>query len=243
MSKPIQELLFTILPVILLFSGGVLAVYRAASSSFKSITLHFAAGVVFSVVAVELLPDMVRLHAPLTIIIGFTMGIVFMLGVKQVTGNLEKKAVGSGKSSGLPWPALSAVGIDLLIDGILLGIGFAAGEKEGLLLAIALSLECFSLGIAIVTTIDQVAEKKRSIFVVLAVMGSIFVAGAAAGLLLLHNAGDQLMELILSFGAAALLYLVTEELLVEAHEEKDSPYYTATFFAGFLIFLILGIIL
>lgn len=243
MNKLTQEIVFTILPVLLLATGGILAIYKAASSSFKSITLHFAAGVVFSVVAVELLPDMVRLHAPLTIIIGFTIGIVFMLAVKQVTGNLEKKAGAADKSIGLPWPALSAIGIDLLIDGILLGIGFAAGEKEGLLLAIALSLECFSLGIAIVTTIGQVADKKQSVFLVLTVMGSVFVAGAATGLLLLHNAADQLMELILSFGAAALLYLVTEELLVEAHEEKDSPYYTATFFAGFLIFLILGIIL
>ena len=38
----------------------------------------------------------------------------------------------------------------------------------------------------------------------------------------------------------ALLYLVTEELLTEAHETEDTPLLTATFFAGFLLILVLS---
>ena len=53
---------------------------------------------------------------------------------------------------------------------------------------------------------------------------------------------DYWMELVLSFGLSALLYLVTEELLVEAHSEEDKPMYTGTFFLGFLISLILGMV-
>jgi ZIP family zinc transporter len=37
-----------------------------------------------------------------------------------------------------------------------------------------------------------------------------------------------------------LLYLVTEELLVEAHETKDTAFATSMFFVGFLLFLLLG---
>ena len=37
----------------------------------------------------------------------------------------------------------------------------------------------------------------------------------------------------------ALLYLVTEELLVEAHETPDRPWVAAMFFAGFLLLLLL----
>ena len=43
----------------------------------------------------------------------------------------------------------------------------------------------------------------------------------------------------LSFGLMALLYLVTEELLVEAHERPDSPLISAMFFVGFLALLVL----
>jgi ZIP family zinc transporter len=43
----------------------------------------------------------------------------------------------------------------------------------------------------------------------------------------------------LAFGLIALLYLVTEELLVEAHESEDRPWVTAMFFVGFLLLLLL----
>jgi zinc transporter ZupT len=39
-------------------------------------------------------------------------------------------------------------------------------------------------------------------------------------------------------GGAALLYLVTEELLVEAHEEPETPLLTAMFFVGFVALLV-----
>lgn len=40
-----------------------------------------------------------------------------------------------------------------------------------------------------------------------------------------------------------LLYLVTEELLVEAHEKPDTPLISATFFVGFLGLLLVEEIL
>ena len=44
---------------------------------------------------------------------------------------------------------------------------------------------------------------------------------------------------VFAFGLMALLYLVTEELLVEAHEAPDKPWITAMFFAGFLLLILL----
>jgi zinc transporter, ZIP family len=51
-----------------------------------------------------------------------------------------------------------------------------------------------------------------------------------------------MLKMVLSFGLVALLFLVTEELLTEAHEEKETPFQTVCFFAGFLLFLILGMV-
>lgn len=54
------------------------------------------------------------------------------------------------------------------------------------------------------------------------------------------HAGRILADRLLAFGLIALLYLVTEELLVEAHEGgKETPFATAMFFAGFLLLLLL----
>lgn len=46
---------------------------------------------------------------------------------------------------------------------------------------------------------------------------------------------------VLSFGPAALLYLVTEGLLVEAHEVPERTLATVMFFAGFLILMMISI--
>ncbi len=48
-----------------------------------------------------------------------------------------------------------------------------------------------------------------------------------------------MLELALSLGLAAHLFLVTEELLTEAHEEAETPLLTTSFFGDFLLFLLL----
>ena len=70
----------------------------------------------------------------------------------------------------------------------------------------------------------------------------VYVSALVGGTVLSHLGGAP-MEAILSFGLAALLYLVTEELLREAHEEGETRIGTALFFAGFLLFLIVGMTL
>lgn len=238
-----KELGLTCIPVAMLIAGGIIVLYRKPSKAIQSIILHFAAGVVFSVVAVELLPDMIKIHDPIAIIAGFILGIASMLFIKWYTAKLELKETGNIEKQVLPWGMLTAIGIDLLLDGLLLGIGFAAGAKEGLLLALALAMECLSLGLAIGSSLLKLQLKASKIISILIGLSLLFFIGAAAGFFVLHYTGDKVLEIVLSFGSAALLFLVTEELLVEAHEQKDSPFYAAAFFAGFLIFMILGIII
>ena len=237
-----KEIIFIFIPVLLWFIGGVIAFLKPPSTALKSIILHFAAGVVFSVVAVELLPDMIKIHDAKSIIIGFSSGVAAMLVIKNLTGKIE-----SGKNNDsrrvFPIGVIIGIGIDLLIDGMLLGIGFAAGQKEGVLLAVALALECLSLGIATVTSILESTSSRKVIYLTLSGLASIFILGSISGLLILHNTPENVLELILSFGSAALLFLVTEELLVEAHQQKETALFTTSFFTGFLIFMILGMML
>ncbi|QYS85893.1 hypothetical protein JJC03_12555 [Flavobacterium oreochromis] len=109
-----------------------------------------------------------------------------------------------------------------------------------MLLTIALALEMFSMGMAVASELaNESITKKRSLFHIIA-LSSLFLISATLGGTLLQNLSNNWMEVVLSFGLSALLFLVTEELLVEAHNETDKPMYTATFFIGFLIFLILG---
>jgi len=88
---------------------------------------------------------------------------------------------------------------------------------------------------------NKVSKKKSvSLIILLAIL---FFVSAVLGVTLLHNLSDSAMEVVLSFGLSALLFLVTEELLTEAHEEKETVWHTSAFFFGFLLFLIFGMIL
>ncbi|WP_018622845.1 ZIP family metal transporter [Spirosoma luteum] len=245
-----QIITYALLPTAALTGGGLLALFIRFGVQVRSAILHFAAGVVFSVVAVEILPDIVRLHDPLLTVLGFSVGIGLMLLIRRLTetpaettDNPAPITGPAGQSSAaFPLAFLLAIGVDIFIDGLLLGIGFAAGAKEGILLAFALGVEVLSLGLATATSLTEDGVSRSRIVRLLVGLSALFFASTVGGATLLHKLPEAGLDLVLSFGLAALLFLVTEELLVEAHEGPEKPWLTATFFAGFLLFLILGMV-
>src|SRR5205085_85655 len=110
----------------------------------------------------------------------------------------------------------------------------------GLLLTLALSLELLSLGLAITASLLTRSASRTRAVVVPVLLSLLLCVGAVVGDTMLHSASPAVLAGVLSFGCAALLFLVTEELLVEAHEVPETPATTAMFFAGFLLFLVLG---
>ena len=232
---------FSLIPVGTMIAGGIIAIFKKPNGNIRSLILHFAAGVVFSVVAVEILPDVVKEHKPVQIVIGFTLGLVLMLLIRKVTEGQEGKEVTLNKNQ-LPMSLLVAIGVDIFIDGLLLGIGFSAGVNTGMLLAVALAIELLSLGMATATELGDNNVSKRNAIKIIALLSLVFFISAVLGATLLHNLSDSAMEIVLSFGLSALLFLVTEELLTEAHEEKETVWHTSAFVVGFLLFLILGIV-
>ncbi len=232
-------LLFSLFPVFTMVVGGIIAIVRQPNGNVRSLILHFAAGVVFSVVAVEILPDIMKNHMPVMTIIGFTFGLIAMVGIRKLTeGKAKEQQVTIGND--IPWGLLVGIGVDILIDGLLLGIGFAAGETEGILLAIALAVELLSLGMATATELGDNKVGNKNSFILILGLAVVFFVSAVLGATILNNASHAVMDLVLSFGLSALLFLVTEELLIEAHEEKETIWHTSAFFGGFLAFVILG---
>ena len=132
------------------------------------------------------------------------------------------------------------IGVDLLLDGLLIGIAMTAGMKQGVLLTIALTLELFSLGL---TMAVQFAAAKFAVRVLApTAIACLMIVGAVLGRTVLADASVHTLAGLLAFGCAALLFLVTEELLIESHESADTAVTTTMFFVGFLIFLLLGMV-
>ncbi|MCQ3976659.1 MAG: transporter [Anaerolineae bacterium] len=238
MDNPLLRILmFALLPVAATIIGGIAATFRPPGPRLRSYLQHFAAGVVFSVVAVELLPDIVRVHLPSEVGFGFALGVGVMLGLRWTT---QKLAPEEANIAGQPLGLIVGVAVDVLIDGLLIGIGFAAGASAGALLTFALTVELLSLGLAVSAALGKSGMARRQTIITIILLALLVLVGATAGATLLQSLPNPALEIVLSFGLAALLYLVTEELLTEAHEEPETLLATTMFFGGFLLFLLLG---
>ncbi len=128
---------------------------------------------------------------------------------------------------------IALIALDLVIDGLVLGVSFAGGVRHGLNLLVALAVEIFFLGLA----------EGAGLLLLLKRYGRVPLAALACGALLpfgaliggpVHLLPPFWLAMAYAFALIALLYLVTEELLVEAHHKPDSPMITRLFLVGFI---------
>jgi ZIP family zinc transporter len=73
-------------------------------------------------------------------------------------------------------------------------------------------------------------------------LGLLFVAVSVASAAALHILPGPVISLLLAFGSAALLFVVLEELIVQAYKARHAPMLAASLFAGFLLILVLGML-
>ena len=228
-----HDFLLMTIPALVALGGGFLASFWSPNKQTRSLIQHFAAGVVLAALAVELLPEIGREHAPGLVLAGsFALGSLFMYGLKLWSMRLEHQAETSGKTDGLNTGLLLATFIDVAMDGFIIGAGFAAGGETGTILALGLSVELLFLGLALTSA----ATRGWRIIALSGALGATVLTFSLLGNTLLTGASHALIGGTLAFSAAALLYLVTEELLVEAHEVEEKPISTLVLFGGFLAF-------
>lgn len=217
---------FALIPMVAIMIGALIAGWLTPGEKLVAAMQHLAAGVVFAAAATEILPLVMHGGSPTATLIGGAIGVGVMLALKAAESRFEG-----------PVALLAAIGLDLTIDGLVLGLAFVAGEKAGMLLAVALTLEVLFLAL---TLTNDLAARYRKVIAI----------GLTCGLALLVPIGALVAQPVavlpavwitgfLSFGLMALLYLVTEELLAEAHEKPDSPLISAMFFVGFLALLLI----
>ena len=218
---------YTLIPALAVVLGAAVAVWRRPSPAFAGAIQHFAAGVVFAAAASELLPDIKHRQSAWAVILGGAAGILLMLLIKRL-GETSKSTLG----------LVVMVAVDIFIDGLVLGIGFAAGAKQGFLLTVALTTEVLFLGLSLTGELAESIRQPAKVLAVVVGLAILLPVGAAVGIPVSHLPNFWIAAFF-SFGLVALLYLVTEELLVEAHAAPEKPWVTSLFFVGFLVILLL----
>lgn len=147
-----QVWIYTLIPAAAVVLGAAVAAWRRPSPAFSSAIQHFAAGVVFAAAAGELLPDIKHRQSAWAVILGGAVGIFLMLMIKRL-GETSKGRMG----------IIVMVAVDIFIDGLVLGIGFAAGAKQGFLLTVALTAEVLFLGLSLTGELSENIPKPAQV--------------------------------------------------------------------------------
>jgi len=150
---------------------------------------------------------------------------------------VDKDIYDGGK---LPIGLISAVWVNGAIDGLLIGIAFVSSGTAGLITAIALGIEQGLLGITTTKSLSRSFTTFSTFAISVLLVIPIPIFGLIAGIYL-NTLPPELFACINAFGLSGLLYLVTEELLIEAHEdpETDKWYVSYHTFLGFAIVVVL----
>ena len=226
---------------------------REMSAVTQKVFLGFAAGVMIAASVWSLLiPAMEAAEAAgsgvfLPVGGGFALGGVFLLLLDRLLPHLH---LDSDQPEGLPahWKRTTmivlAVTLHNIPEGMAVGLSFTVAAQDGgalagaVALAIGMGLQNFPEGAAVSLPMRSQGVSARKAFACGAASG---VVEPIFGLLTVLLAGSVsgLMPWILSFAAGAMIYVVVEELIPEAHLGEHSHAGTVSVMAGFLVMMLL----
>ena len=177
-----------VFPVVAAAVGSAVAAWRRPGPMLASGIQHFAAGVVFAALVGEVLPDLRQQGQVAAVVLGFAAGVAVLVplgawsrraetAAEQARESGEERCAGVGSSGGpapgstLPVGLLAAVGIDLLLDGLLVGLGVTLGSRQGLILTIALTVEILFLGLSVAAQLTDQGQPRLRAAVISSALG------------------------------------------------------------------------
>ncbi|MDR2497594.1 MAG: ZIP family metal transporter [Tannerellaceae bacterium] len=226
----------------------------------QTIFLGFAAGIMIAASAFGLLAPAIEEGQAaggsglIPVAGGFAMGVLFLFGLDRLIPHLH---LSSGTVEGLPTRMkrssllLSAVTIHNIPEGMAVGLAFVLAAQHGgdaaqytaaLALAAGIGIQNLPEGAAVALPLRQEGMSAKRSFGLGCMSGAVeplsaFMMVALAGVIAPY------MPWLLAFAAGAMMYVVVEELIPEAHLGDHSNVGTLAVMGGFLLMMVLDVAL
>ena len=212
--------------------GGLLGSRIRPGKRFRGVVAHLVGGLVLGIAAADLMPAASQSGHPLALALGFCLGFSLLLVINAVLQDPETSTE-SDRTRPILLLMLPFL-VDSLIDGLVVGISSKAAE-QGWVIPVAVALEMGLATLGLGTLLGRGAAPWRSRLAG-ALMALMYGIGLSISLVLTHGLQGTALTGTLAFGTAALIYLVVEEVMKEAHcrGEDDSALVNVAFFVGLL---------
>lgn len=201
-----------------LLVGAVLALLRTWRSGLVGGVLAFGAGALISSVSFELAQEGLRLGGPLPVAIGIAVGaLAFFFANRAVDRIGGRKGGGAG---GLP------LAVGALLDGIpeqaVLGIGLASGEGVSIALLVAIFVSNLPESIGSASDMRANGKGRGVVLGLWAAVALVCALATLGGYALAAVAGGQVRAGIDAFAAGALLVMLIDSMVPEAHDKAGN---------------------
>lgn len=247
MESFLGVLLLASLPAAGNFAGGLLSEVVPISYRVLSLALHAAAGILFAVIGVELMPAALQADPPWLVILAFvTGGGVFLLLESTIHGIQHRfpaqESTEIGDTAGA-WGIYAATALDLFSDGLMIGTSTTISFGLGLLLALGQVTADVPEGFATIASFKNAGVgRTRRLLLGLSFILPV-ILGAAFGYFLVRGQPELLKYALLSLTAGILLTTVVEEIIPQAHKEEDARLAALVLVGGFALFCLISVYL
>lgn len=231
-----------LLAAFLTYLGAPIAERFDVPQQIISGALQFAAGIITALVALSLMPPAVRQgSSPVTVALMFFIGgaiyVIFEYYSAQKMAARPTESGANVTSLGLYVGIL----VDLVIDGIIIGIGATLTVTTGLLLALGMAIS--TLPLAFVTTstakrqgVSKENRRRLSIAYFLCVL-----VGAMVGFVLLRDAPLGLRLALIALASGFLITTVTQSMIPEANKDGEPSFAGILYLAGISVYALLSL--
>ena len=216
--------------------GGVItAIFGTRTDKMISIFLSLAAGVMASIVFIELIPEAIEYSNIWVAIIGLALGALMVMVLNNIMDKISRTGKGESKlhdsyaeffhSEGMlrdkknllrsGMIMLFAIALHNIPEGLAMGAAGYHDAALGLTLAIMIGLHNIPEGMAISAPLISGGFSRPKTLALVMVTGSTTVIGAVAGVLI-GGISDLALALSFSVAGGAMLYVVFGEILPQS---------------------------
>lgn len=235
----------------------VFFVRKNSKPTLQNIFLGFAAGVMIAASVWSLLIPSIELAEEqgtpgwIPAAGGFVLGVLFLLLLDAIIPHLHPGSnTAEGPKSKLPGSTLLVLAVTLhnIPEGMAVGLACAMAANgtgtipAAMALVLGMGLQNFPEGAAVALPLKKDGFSNRKAFAYGALSGVVEPIGGILAVLIAGGIAP-LMPWFLSFAAGAMMYVVVEELIPEAHLGEHSHPGTLGALAGFLIMMVLDVAL
>lgn len=227
-------------------------IFKNISHKLSDIILSFAAGVMLAASVLGLILPSIEYggkYGIIVTVVGIFTGAVCLNIIDKLVPHLHKLSGGEeelhkhNKDINKVILFVLAIAIHNLPEGIAAGVGFGSGNvADAIMIALGIALQNIPEGMVIITPMLSAGIKPRKTFVIALATGLVEVVGTLLGYFAV-NIASAILPFALAFAGGTMLYVVSDEMILETHAHGSERGATYSLLFGFCLMLVFDVVL